>query len=962
MSNLTIESASSPVGPATGVGYLYAGGSMRFINTDNARFRITQVGGNVDVGIDVINVNPLTIFPQVLSLTGSRINGSYTITGTGQPNSTITINGVSAPVLYNGNFTITTNLVNGKNTVTQSEHGNQLTNSIYLINDGIPVLIPSAVVTSITEHSMLYNLIGSGQPGLLINIGDQQVTISSTGIFTVDDIELPVGINYITSDNIVIGSFYIQAGSDSPNATVTSIKDNVISGVGTPGLVIQINNSPDITISPDGTFSVIGISLNPGNNEITSDGVVIGIVYVEVLVINESVTISNVTSTPNNYSVQGTASPGTYTLAGVEFIVDDSRTINLTEIPLVVGSNPITNFDNEVVNSIYVQPDYSLIVNNIIGDQAEDSYIITVTSDQDMNIYIATTGPVSLTAGIPTTIPMVYLREASTPIYRVDDDAIVIGQVGMIYRELITPVSVDTITLDGSEYSLTGIGPNGSYAINGVGFIINDGEFSISNIPLSINSNNLITNYRDEVVGSVYLQSSQSVTVLPVIVTAVALEESTISGTGPDGIYIINGKNFEISGGVFTDQAVNLVINVNEITNVNNEVVGSVYIRALFLIPPVNVTTITTDVNDNTKYNLTGTGLDGRYDINGTSIVISNNKFDTPGVTLNSGVNEILNSVNDIVGSIYLQLSNLVPVVVVAVTPGSSDTYDISGTGPAGDYVINEVQFSIPSNGIFMLFGIPLVVNSNNMISVNPGDNVVGSVYVQSIQLEPVPPVIVTSMIVADPISYVYLIEGTGPIGGSYSINESPFTIDGDGRFITNASLNLGVNNIINADTNDIVSSIYIQVIAPIMATIVVSSVTEVAESPGNYIISGTGTNGRYRINLYLVIIQDGEFLDHPVQLNIGVNDILFDQSSEVAGSIYVQSVQPVIVNRIDPAGIIDSYTIAGTGPNGDYQVNGIGFTINDGIITDSVVNLYEGVNEITIVGSTTVVGSVYLR
>src|SRR5690606_38308893 len=102
----------------------------------------------------------------------------YTITGTGLPGSTITIGGVSVPVLVNGTFTVNAPLLPGRNIITQRlANGTILTNSIYI--NGSPIQSTPSVVTSIVDNGDgTYTISGTGQPGEVITIAGITTTIS----------------------------------------------------------------------------------------------------------------------------------------------------------------------------------------------------------------------------------------------------------------------------------------------------------------------------------------------------------------------------------------------------------------------------------------------------------------------------------------------------------------------------------------------------------------------------------------------------------------------------------------------------------------------------------------------------------------------------------------------------------------------------------------------------------------
>ena len=1133
--NLAIESASSPVGPATGIGYLYDGGSMRFINNNNAKFRVTQVGSGVDVTIEVINVNPSsTIFPQVLSATPT-FNGNYSITGVGQPNSTITINGVSAPVLYNGNFTITTRLNNGKNSVSQVNAGGELTNSIYIIS-GMPTIASPVVITSFTDNGdNVYDLTGSGPPNSTITIGNQQITIPSTGVFTVNEIQLSTGTNYITSGSTVIGSFFVQAGSSSATATVIDIVDYGLGsysvyGIGTPGLVIQINNSPDITINQDGAFTGTIITLNPGNNEITSDGMVIGGVYVQA---GQEVIVADVTVNGSNYDISGTGPDGDYIINNTQFSIDGNQ-FSLTNIPLVANSNnTITNPNDEivgsvyvqsvvepnveviitsitsnsdgsyliegttnaedgqiitiggksasinngqftvgqaelevaipndvtigssVVSSIYVQSNGSLVINSITEDDSVlPTYTVTVTSDQDMIVYVGNTGPIPLTAGIATPVPGVDLSEVSVPINQVTADDVLIGQVGMIYLKQVfsTTVSVDSVTSSGNSYGITGTGLDGSYTINDTQFSINGNQFSAPEVYLNNNSNNTILNSNGDVVGSVYVSNTVNdvsfVTVTEIeangfgnyyiagtgsyiptffdpvysingtelyimndeifdsvvnlnpganyitltvdvpgtgdpdgngqedretttvgsiylqLNTSVIITDvnsNTITGTGPVGEYSINSMPFNIINiNQFTAE-VTLVPGINNILNVNGEVVGSVYVESVS--SSVIVTNVIQQSELNT-YTISGSGSDGSYSVNGTSITIVDNIFTDVTVTLNGGVNTIvIDGSTTVVGSIYLQPDQSSPVVVGSIIPISSNTYNITGAGPAGSYTMNGTEFNIDiDGGPFSLNNIQLDSNMAIPIINTATNATVGSIYIQSTQ-----PVIITSAVV-DPNAAIefpdtYLISGTGP-NGIYHINGVEFTI-ANGIF-TNIStlLNSGINNVTLTDDVTVVGSFYLQ-----SRLVVVTSVT-LSFGTSNYDIAGVGVDGNYRIeNVGTTFsIVDGVFsLTTPLNPGLSIIRDMDGNGPTMVGSIYVQVSTPVVMDSVivteavPVVGSPDTYSLTGTGSDGTYHINGVEFTIENAPFTVTAP-LDAGINYVTFTDDVIVVGSFYLE
>ena len=959
--DIIVESASSPVGRPDGIGYLYIGnGMLRFVNGHNTRFRVNQVGSNVDVAVDVINTGSSAIFPQVMTVTGPLLNNNYTIVGTGQPGSTITINGVSAPVIPSGAFTITAPLFNGRNVVTQTGSSGQLVTSIYLIANGTPVIIPPTVITQVVDNGNgTYNLIGTGQPGSTITINGLPIVIPPSGIFTVNNIPLPDGVNDIVANGVIVGSVFIQEGSDnSINAFATSITPDgvgtyTVAGVGTPGLVIKINGSPDITIDQTGNFSASALPLINGTNPITTlvNGVqtTIGGVFIQPGSSSELVIVTQVVDNGDGtYDLNGTGPNGSYTIDGVPFTIAGG-VFSITDLPLTTGSYVILNSDGEVAGSVFIQAGSGTVLEvtiTNITDNGDGTYLIEGTTNASENETITIAGQSGLVN--------------ASGVFNIDQ----VPLVPSVANDIIVGVLPNT-TVVGSIYLQPGGSGDSSVTINDViedpvnigayivtltadrdMFVEVGGQGSITltaGTPVDIPGVALVPGFNpiNEVtsagvligqVNSIYLEVAVTPFV-PVIATTVTLNIDgltyTIEGTGPAGLVIDIGTDSTtiLPDGTFIVDAAVLADGSNPITS-SGTTVGSVYLLSTEgpTILPVVVSSITPNA-DGITYDLTGTGPDGSYTIAGASVTITAGVLTGTAIPLVTGANNILNDASDIVGSVYLLASGAPtsPVIVEFITPNVDGvTYDLAGTGPNGGYTIAGVPFTIVG-GIFTASAIPLIPGVNNIL--NTDSEIVGSVYLQVTSV----PVVVTST-TPSPIGLTYTVAGTGP-NGDYTIAGIPFTIAGGVFSVDDVPLVNGINDIVITGTTTVVGSLYLDV----QPTVAVTSAT-LNPDGSTYTVQGTGPTGLdITIGGDSAIILAGTFTIDAATLIEGVNNVTITGTATVVGSLFliiggggdgtlIDTIVVTVYDNSDPAAI----TVSGTGgpPNGTVSINTTPITV----------------------------------
>ena len=1003
--DIVVEAAVSPVGPPSNYGFLDVGdGNLRFLNNDKARFIVRQVGNNVDVSVEVTSTMTQS---QLNVVSVASVNGNYTIIGTSIPGSTVRINGVSAPVLLNATFTITAPLFPGVNVISQDSQtstiyliqdgtippvvltsavlndsgtynvigsgrpgsiitiGNQtitipptgqfsLTNVIFttgvnsIISGGIVIgsvyITPGSdpiLISSITDNG---NVTGTGPPGMTITIGGITTVILSDGTFSVSNAVLVTGSNPILSNNEVVGSVYVK--SDLITVVATSIASNGdVTGIGPPGMTITIGEITTMILS-DGTFSVLNSMLAPGVNSITSDGNIVGSIYVQsddILPVVVDVIIQNLDGT---YSISGTGPIDlTITVGGIETMILSDGTFSVVNTILTPGINPITS-EGEVVGSVYVQSDLiTIVVTNVIDN--DGTYSITGVGPPNLSITVGGISVIIDSSGNFSILNAI-LTEGINSITSVGD---VIGSVYITPGSDLTPTVATNVVNNGDgTYSVNGIGPTGmTIIIGGISTVIDStGNFSIPSAIL-IEGINSITSDGD-VIGSVFLQSDE---ILPVVATSVTENtatprEYTVSGIGPIGMIItISGIITVIdSTGNFSIPNATLTEGINSITSAG-DVVGSIYVQ-----PTEDVIVAVTSTIDNSDgtYTITGIGPAGMtITIGGiTTTILSDGTFSIPNATLSEGVNSITSGI-EVVGSIYVQPGVLIPSIIVnSVTYINDNNYSILGTGsPNLTITVGGVTTVIQSDGSFSVLNAVLVTGENPITS---GVEIIGSIYLQL--GETIPPVITTS-ITQNPDG-TYAIVGTGPPNLTITVGGVTTVIDSTDNFsVPNVILITGQNPITSA--GDVVGSVFVQ----LTPSTIVNSISD--NGNGTYTIIGTGTpNLPITVGGVSTIINStGNFSVLNGILNLGTNSIT--SNGDIVGSIYVQLIPSIIVTSVteNPDG---TYSIIGIGPpNLTITIGGITVIIDSsGVFLVPNAVLITGQNSIT--STDDIVGSIYVQ
>ena len=1004
--DIIVESAPSPVGQPTNYAFLNVGsGHLRFLNNDKAQFVVQQVGGNVDVSVNVLNGGVPLQGPKIVSVISSGAN--YQITGTGIPGSTIRINGISAPVLLNGTFTVTAPLLPGQNLIVQQGLSGELNTSIYLLPGGQVELIPPAVVNSAIPNSLGgYDVSGTGPPNSVIVINGQSITIPSNGQFNVAGIALVDGINSIMQTSAqgvttIIGSVFVQAGGGLATPIIaTVIIDNPlggydVSGTGPSGLEIEIGGVPT-TIQQDGTFSVIGANLDPGANPILSDGEVVGSVYIfpggnDNLVIATSVTLA---VPPNmGYAVSGTGPADLeISINGATTIIDDQGNFAyLGGVDLEPGFNPITEAaTGTIVGSIFLQ-DGEVITESVIATSVE------LDDPAGLTYTVSGTGPANLPitlGGVDTTIGAdgnftfalnVNLVEGVNNI-TVTGTTDVVGSVYLVPGDVVTQrVTADTIILnvDGT-YTVSGTGDlDTNITIGGDSTDIIDGVFTVDQAVLIPGINPITATIGGVIVGSVYLQegSDSFVTVGPI--TEVPGDGYTIIITADRDMFVsvAGGAPVELTAGVPANVAsVDLVAGnnvINEVTDLGVVIgqVGSIYLQE----GGGGSSAIVTAVVDGSAigtYDVTGTGAPPLTVVNiggGTGTSAADGSFTVEGATLIAGVNNITVVGGEVIGSLFVQSGGVVDEPVVATSVeyvGAADQYQVDGTGPANlPITINGVNTVIDTDGNFsFVAGVDnLQLNDGvNLITATVGGEVVGSIYLA-------PGDVVVERVTADTIILnvdgTYTVSGTGNLDTNLTIGGATGDLANNVFEVIGANLVDGINPITATVGGVILGSIFVRSIGDGGTSAIVTGIVD-GSTPGTYDITGVGPASTSILvgGVTVTTEADGSFTAVGTTLAPGVNNIANTGDGTIIGSVFLQAGggsggNAIVVNVTNSND--GTYNVTGTGapPSVSVSIGGVS-AISDasGDFFISPAVLLPGINSITTTVEGVIIGSMYLQ
>ncbi|MEM4729533.1 MAG: right-handed parallel beta-helix repeat-containing protein [Thermoplasmata archaeon] len=234
----------------------------------------------------------LDTIPPYINLALPRVsytsNQSIEVTGTTDA-AAVTVNGMVA-TLENGTFKKTVILNSGPGTtntsieiVAQDAAGNTNRTVVYVIRDLLqpPLTIdhPPLGLTLTNQTTIWLN--GSTEPGALVTLNDKPIPVDSRGFFSVL-VELVEGENVLivvatdAAGNARSLQRTVQRDTVSPPLEITSPLDGLhtfnlsvdVIGATEPGARVVVNGKP-VTVGAGGSFSLTGLSLALGANDIT---------------------------------------------------------------------------------------------------------------------------------------------------------------------------------------------------------------------------------------------------------------------------------------------------------------------------------------------------------------------------------------------------------------------------------------------------------------------------------------------------------------------------------------------------------------------------------------------------------------------------------------------------------------------------------------------------------------------
>ncbi|UCD92179.1 MAG: S8 family serine peptidase, partial [Methanobacteriota archaeon] len=210
-------------------------------------------------------------------------NALILVTGSTEPDASLTVNGVPTPIALNGSFSTFKSLSEGQNIISVEATdlaGNSNGIDRTVILDTIP---PPLSVTEPLDGSWFnYPTVvfrGTTEPGATVSVGGQLAVVQSDGSF-----EVPVAL--FEGSNPVSVSAEDAAGNmagtlitvnvdtvapylflDSPeDGTITNVPSTSVSGWTELSASLLVNGLP-VTVQPDGSFST-NLALIPGENNI----------------------------------------------------------------------------------------------------------------------------------------------------------------------------------------------------------------------------------------------------------------------------------------------------------------------------------------------------------------------------------------------------------------------------------------------------------------------------------------------------------------------------------------------------------------------------------------------------------------------------------------------------------------------------------------------------------------------
>lgn len=310
-------------------------------------------GGNGNNSIDH-SIAPLLVVRNVINNSIITNQVMLPIVGSASPGATVTVNGSTANVDTDGNFTTTITLIPGENTVSVVARLNGLETGIEFIAileqapPSLSVITPAAALS--TNNTTLL-VSGTTDPtGVDVRINDELQTLSS-GTFSTN-LNLADGINLVrvvatdAAGNETIIERNVTLDQNAPllalnepvDGSTIYVEPLVVSGTTEPGATVTIDDN-QVTLSDTSDL--------PTFNETLAT-------YEEVSTINVVATDTAGNTSSIQVTVNRFASPGTLYVSNTDPAAEDSSACGTPTLPCVTIAQGISRASNTAGSRVLV--------------------------------------------------------------------------------------------------------------------------------------------------------------------------------------------------------------------------------------------------------------------------------------------------------------------------------------------------------------------------------------------------------------------------------------------------------------------------------------------------------------------------------------------------------------------------------------------------------------------------------